>query len=93
MRKKLYYIIAYDLDRAAEEYKNLHEKLESWGAQRIQDSVWIAHREVEDSSEIVRELYAEGLMRRSDRLLVALLDDDDRFGWNLLSSLPNPQTL
>lgn len=93
MKKKRYYILAYDLDRAVEEYENLYEKLESWGANRIQDSVWIAHREAEDSSEIVRELYAEGLMRKSDRLLVALLDDDDRLGWNLLSDLPNPQTL
>lgn len=35
------FYVAYDLDRPGQDYPELWEELESLGAQRVQESVWV----------------------------------------------------
>ena len=35
------FYVAYDLDKPGQDYTNLWDELESLGAQRVQDSVWV----------------------------------------------------
>lgn len=56
--------VAYDLDKPGKNYPNLWDELESLGAKRVQDSVWVL-----ESDTTAKELRDT---------LKAHIDDDDR---------------
>ena len=61
------FYVAYDLDKPGQNYPNLWDELDSLGAQRVQDSVWVLASD--RTSEAIRDTLKQHI-DKNDRLLV-----------------------
>jgi CRISPR/Cas system-associated endoribonuclease Cas2 len=67
------FLVAYNLSRPDENYQHLYRDLESLGAKRIQDCVWLLRRDDETPLSLRKRLFAY-VDDEKDRLLVARID-------------------
>jgi len=75
MRKR--YVLSYDLEEPKQRYKELYEKMNSWGAIRLQKSQWLVYFQGMTAEKIKNYLLSSKLIDIDDRLLVICLDDSD----------------
>ena len=61
------FYVAYDLDKPGQNYPNLWSELDSLGAKRIQDSVWVLASD--STSAQIRDTLQQHI-DKNDRLLV-----------------------
>jgi CRISPR/Cas system-associated endoribonuclease Cas2 len=61
------FYVAYDLDKPGQNYPELWEELESLGAKRVQDSVWVL---LSNSTTAVLRDTLQQHIDKNDRLLV-----------------------
>jgi CRISPR-associated endonuclease Cas2 len=61
------FYVAYDLDKPGQNYQNLWDELDSLGAQRVQDSVWVLKSDNTESE--IRDTLKQHI-DQNDRILV-----------------------
>ncbi len=61
------FYVAYDLDKPGQNYPNLWDELDSLGAQRVQDSVWVLASN--STASAIRDTLQQHI-DKNDRLLV-----------------------